>query len=70
MVEEDTENIEEPADFAAYKLRALVKEAVSNGEIDKAHAIQDALDSYLLGELTIGFYRGKPFNGETREFIY
>ena len=66
---EDTENIEEPADFAAYKLRALVREAVANGEIDKAHAIQDALDSYLLGELVIGFYRGKPFNGETRESV-
>jgi len=66
---EHTENFNEPADFAAYKLRALVREAVSDGEIDKAHVIQDALDSYLLGEISIGFHSGRPFNGETGEFI-
>lgn len=56
--ENDNNNL---ADYTAYKLRQLVEEHARHGRLEYANAIQDALDSYLLGTVRIAFKDGKPY---------
>jgi len=54
-------------DFTAYKMRNLIEDLATVGRIDYANAIQDALDSYLLGEIDISFIDGWPYVVDTIE---
>jgi hypothetical protein len=49
------------ADFTAYKMRSLIEDLASTGRLDYASAVQDALDSYMLGEIDIAFIDGWPY---------
>jgi len=68
MIEEH-EKLNEPADFAAYKMRQLIEECAASGQLEAAHALQDALDKYLLGNMALGFAKGWPYNPDTGEYI-
>ena len=57
------------ADFTAYKMRSIIEDLAKQGRTDYASAVQDALDSYLLGELEIGFIDGWPYVLEKTEDI-
>ncbi len=48
-------------DFTAYKMRNLIEDLANANRLDYANAMQDALDSYLLGEVRIGFIDGWPY---------
>ncbi len=48
-------------DFTAYKMRNLIEDLADANRLDYANAMQDALDSYLLGEIRIGFIDGWPY---------
>ena len=48
-------------DFTAYKMRSIIEDLAKRGRTDYANAIQDALDSYLLGEIDIVFIDGMPY---------
>ena len=52
-------------DFTAYKMRNIIEDLAATGRIDYANAMQDALDSYMLGEIDIGFIDGWPVAYET-----
>jgi len=52
------------ADFTAYKMRSIVEQLVHAGRTDLAHAMQLALDQYLLGNITIDFKDGIPYVSE------
>jgi hypothetical protein len=56
--EQDNDNL---ADFTAYKMRSLIEYLADKGRIDYASAMQDALDSYLLGQVAITFIDGWPY---------
>ena len=56
-------------DFTAYKMRNLIEDLASHGRLDYATAMQDALDSYLLGEIDISFVDGWPYVLDTIEDI-
>ena len=63
---EEHENV---LDFTAYKMRNLIEDLATSGRLDYANAMQDALDSYLLGEIDIGFIDGWPYVLDTIEEI-
>ena len=67
-----TENdIDNLVDFTAYKMRSIIEDLAKQGRADYAMAIQDALDSYLLGEIDITFIDGWPYVVEdTGEILY
>tara|TARA_Y100001937_G_C7051232_1_gene299216 strand:- start:544 stop:744 length:201 start_codon:yes stop_codon:yes gene_type:complete len=48
-------------DFTAYKMRNLIEDLAMANRLDYANAMQDALDSYLLGEVRISFIDGWPY---------
>ena len=48
------------ADFTAYKMRSLIEDLADQGLVDYANALQDALDSYLLGDIDLAFIDGWP----------
>ena len=56
--ENDNDNL---ADFTAYKMRSIIEDLAYKGRLDYANAMQDALDAYLLGEISIGFIDGWPY---------
>ncbi len=67
MTEEN--DIDNLADFTAYKMRSLIEDLAKQGRTDYANAMQDALDAYLLGELQISFIDGWPYVLDTIEDI-
>jgi hypothetical protein len=64
--ESDNDNL---LDFTAYKMRSLIEDLAKQGRSDYANAMQDALDSYLLGEVNISFIDGWPYVLETIDDI-
>ncbi len=56
-------------DFTAYKMRNLIEDLARTKRLDYANAMQDALDSYLLGEIRISFIDGWPYVLEDIEDI-
>tara|TARA_Y100001937_G_scaffold101982_1_gene140069 strand:+ start:3282 stop:3479 length:198 start_codon:yes stop_codon:yes gene_type:complete len=58
---EKENNIDNIADWTAYKMRSLVADQASAGRLDLANALQDALDAYLMGQIHITFKDGKPY---------
>ena len=56
-------------DFTAYKMRNLIEDLARTKRLDYANAMQDALDSYLLGEIRISFIDGWPYVLEDTEDI-
>tara|TARA_Y100000310_G_C20507866_1_gene727305 strand:- start:711 stop:920 length:210 start_codon:yes stop_codon:yes gene_type:complete len=64
--ENDIDNL---VDFTAYKMRSLINDLAKQGRIDYADAMQDALDSYLLGDVKIDFIDGWPYVLDTIEDI-
>ena len=56
--EKDIDNV---ADWTAYKMRSLVAGQEAAGRLDLANALQDALDAYLMGQIRIVFREGKPY---------
>mgnify|MGYP005820827329 CR=1 FL=1 len=56
-------------DFTAYKMRSLIEDLAKQGRSDYANAMQDALDSYLLGDVHISFIDGWPYVLDTIEDI-
>tara|TARA_Y100001938_G_C7992540_1_gene380249 strand:- start:506 stop:715 length:210 start_codon:yes stop_codon:yes gene_type:complete len=60
MTEENDIELDNVADFTAYKMRNIVEDLAQQGQLDIADAIQDALDLYLLGDIDICFIDGWP----------
>ncbi len=56
-------------DFTAYKMRSIIEALAKANRLDYANAMQHALDSYLLGEVRIGFEGGWPYVLEDTEDI-
>ena len=57
-----TENdIDNLIDFTAYKMRSIIAYLAMHGRLEYANALQDALDSYMLGEIDIAFISGWPY---------
>ena len=54
-------------DFTAYKMRDFIEGLAINGYVDVANTMQDALDRYMLGELTIVFVDGWPHAIATKD---
>ena len=52
-------------DFTAYKMRSIIEDLAKRGRTDYANAMQDALDSYLVGDIQISFVDGWPYVLET-----
>jgi len=65
MTEENDNELDNLADFTAYKMRSIVEDLAKRGHTDHASAVQDALAAYLLGEIDIGFIDGWPHVLET-----
>ena len=61
MAEENDNELNNIADFTAYKMRNIVEDLAKAGRIDLAHGMQLALDQYLLGDLDIAFKDGWPY---------
>jgi hypothetical protein len=68
MIEEH-EKLNEPADFAAYKMRSIIDDLADQGLFDDAIAMQRALDLYLTGDKLLGFSEGMPFDADTGEWV-
>jgi len=56
-------------DFTAYKMRSIIEDLAKRGRTDYANAMQDALDSYLVGDIQISFVDGWPYVLETIDDI-
>jgi len=69
MTQENDNELNNLADFTAYKMRSLIEDLAKQGRTDYASAIQDALNAYLLGELQISFIDGWPYVLEDTEDI-
>jgi len=61
VTEEYDNELDNLADFTAYKMRNLIEDLAKQGRTDYAMAMQDALDAYLLGEVHISFIDGWPY---------
>jgi len=69
VTQENDNELNNLADFTAYKMRSLIEDLAKQGRSDYARAIQDALDAYLLGEVQISFMDGWPYVLDTIEDI-
>ena len=67
MTQENDNVLDNLIDFTAYKMRNLIEDLADVGRTDYANAIQDALDSYLLGDIDIAFIDGWPYVVDTTE---
>ena len=56
-------------DFTAYKMRSIIEDLAKRGRTDYANAMQDALDSYLVGDIQISFVDGWLYVLETIDDI-
>ena len=66
---ENNNNINETADFAAYKMRSIIDGLADQGLFDDAIAMQRALDLYLTGDKLLDFSGGMPFDADTGEWV-
>jgi len=69
MTEENDNELNNLADFTAYKMRSIIEDLASRGRTEYAEAVQHALDLYVLGEVDIGFIDGWPYVLENTEDI-
>jgi len=69
VTQENDNELNNLADFTAYKMRNIIEYLAKANRIDYANAMQDALDSYLIGEIRISFIDGWPYVLEDIEDI-
>jgi len=69
MTKENDNDLDNLADFTAYKMRSIIEDLASRGRTEYAEAVQHALDLYVLGEVDIGFIDGWPYVLDTIEDI-